>query len=98
MSYIVVCTFDLENATSQDYKDAYSDLEKLGLRKVAANTDGGNTVIPSTTVAGEFTGEDNPALVKEINRRVKSAFSSRGFKSEIFVVAGTNWAWEASAT
>src|SRR5437870_3218829 len=33
MSYFVVCTFDLKNATRTDYENAYADLANLGLRK-----------------------------------------------------------------
>jgi hypothetical protein len=34
MAYLVTCTFDLKNATYQDYRDAYADLAQLGLEKV----------------------------------------------------------------
>lgn len=34
MSYTVMCTFDLKNATQQDYNNAYSDLAQIGMRKV----------------------------------------------------------------
>jgi len=34
MNYFVFCTFDLKNGTANDYKNAYADLEKLGLKKV----------------------------------------------------------------
>jgi hypothetical protein len=33
MAYLVTCTFDLSNATSQDYQTAYADLASLGLKK-----------------------------------------------------------------
>ena len=34
MSYLVFCTFDLKGASSQDYKNAYSNLAGIGLKKV----------------------------------------------------------------
>jgi hypothetical protein len=40
MSYLAFCTFDLKNASSQDYKDAYADLEEIGLRKVQKSDKG----------------------------------------------------------
>lgn len=40
MSYLVFCTFDLKNASSQDYHTAYSDLAALGLQKVQKADDG----------------------------------------------------------
>jgi len=34
MSYFVVCSFDLKDATSEDYKTAHADLEKIGFERV----------------------------------------------------------------
>jgi len=34
MSYLIFCTFDLKNASSVDYDNAYADLKALGLSKV----------------------------------------------------------------
>ena len=31
MTYQVFCTFDLKNASSEDYKNAYADLAAIGL-------------------------------------------------------------------
>jgi hypothetical protein len=56
MSYFVLCTFDLKSASSQDYQNAYSDLTKLGLKKVVVGNQNNQVVIPTTTVAGEFNG------------------------------------------
>lgn len=98
MSYLVFCTFDLKNATAQDYQNAYADLEKFGLKKVVVSNQGNKVVIPTTAVMGEFNGENASSISTDIRNRVQNAFSSRGFKSEIFVVAGTSWAWAAGAT
>jgi hypothetical protein len=97
MSYIVFCTFDLKNASSQDYQNAYADLEKIGLRKVH-KTDGGNVVIPTTSAMGTFTGSNAATVRDDIRNKVKAAFTARRFKSEIFIVVGDNWAWGASTT
>lgn len=98
MSYLVVCTFDLKNASSQDYKNAYADLASIGLKKVIKASDGSDTVIPTTAAMGEFNGNSVTEVRDNIRNRIKSAFKARRFSSEIFLVVGGNWAWGADST
>ncbi len=98
MSYFVFCTFDLKNATSQDYKDAYADLEKIGLKKVVVSDKSKNVVIPTTAAAGEFNGTSAAGVRDDIQSRVQNAFRARRFSSEIFVVVSGDWAWGAVST
>ncbi|MEX0597393.1 MAG: hypothetical protein WD512_12940 [Candidatus Paceibacterota bacterium] len=98
MSYIVFCTFDLKNADSNDYKNAYSDLEKIGLKKVVKSDENKEVVIPTTSTMGEFEGESSGAVRDDIREKVKKAFKARGFDSEIFLVVGKSWAWGATTT
>ncbi len=98
MSYLVFVTFDLKNASSEDYKNAYADLDKLGLKRVHKNGRGGNDVIPTTAVMGFFDGTGASKVCEDIRDRVLAAFDARKFKSEIFLVSGGDWAWVASTT
>lgn len=98
MSYQVLCTFDLKNATSKDYDNAYHDLAILGLRKIHANSSGSNTVIPTTTVLGTYNGTSSTQVAQFVRSQVQKAFSARKFKSEIFIVAGENGTWAAITT
>lgn len=98
MTYLVFCTFDLKGASSQDYENAYYDLESIGLSKVQKTSQGGNTVIPTTSAMGEFNGSSAIAVRDDIRAKVKAAFAVRRFKSEIFVIVGGNWAWGATTT
>lgn len=98
MSYFVFCTFDLKNATSQNYKDAYADLEKVGLKKVVVSGQGNNVVIPTTAAAGEFNGTSAASVRDDIRNRVKNAFTARRFSSEIFIVVGGDWTWGGATT
>jgi len=98
VSYLVFCTFDLKNATSQDYRDAYSDLEGLGLKKVVKSSNGNDVVIPTTAVMGTFNGKDSGSVRDDMRSRVKSAFQKRGFTSEIFLTASGNWSWGVTTT
>ena len=98
MSYLVFCTFDLRNASSQDYKDAYADLEKLGLQKVVVADNGNKVVIPTTSVMGKFNGASVGTVRDSVRDQVKAAFQQRGLTSEIFLIAGGDWAWGATTT
>lgn len=99
MSYAVLCTFDLKNATSTDYQNAYADLERLGLRKAQDNSSGGKTVIPTTTVLGSYDGSTAAAIRDDVRAKVQAAFSARRFTSEIFVVVGgTDWTWGSTTS
>lgn len=98
MSYLVFCTFDLKNASSQDYKNAYADLEEIGLRKVHKYDQGNEVVIPTTAAIGFFDGESAGKIRTDVRAQIQAAFKARNFKSEIFVVTGGDWAWGYGTT
>lgn len=98
MSYLVFVTFDLKNATSQNYKDAYADLEKIGLKKIVVAGSGSNVVIPTTSVMGEFNGSSAANVRDDIRQKVMNAFTARRFKSEILVIVGGDWSWGSAIT
>jgi len=99
MTYCVLCTFDLQGASSTDYKNAYADLESLGLYQAQGNSGGGKTVIPTTTVLGPYNGTSADAIRDDVRAKIKAAFQKRGFTSEIFVVVGgTDWTWGATTS
>jgi hypothetical protein len=98
MSYLVFCTFDLKNASSQDYKNAYADLEQIGLTKVQKSDKGGDVVIPTTSAMGTFNGSSSGEIRDYVRDKAKSAFAARKLKSEIFVAVGQSWAWGAAST
>lgn len=98
MSYLVLCTFDLKNASSDDYKTAYSELRAIGLNKVVVGGDRSNYVIPTTTTAGEFNGANSEKIRDDIRQKVKAAFTKHSLRSEIFIVVGDSWAWGSGTT
>lgn len=98
MAYMVICTFDLKNASSEDYQTAYADLAKLGLHKVVVSSDGRRIVTPTTTTIGNFNGSSAMQVANDVNTRVKAAFTARRFKSEIFVVAAGDGHWFVGTT
>jgi hypothetical protein len=98
MSYFVLCTFDLRDASRQDYQNAYADPEKLGLKRVVVSDKGNDVVIPTTTVAGTFKGTSAASVAKDPADRVQAAFKARSFSSEVFVLVGGDWAWSGRTT
>lgn len=99
MAYGVVCTFDLKNASSTDYQNAYADLETLGLKRAQGNNSGGETVIPTTTVLGSYNGESAASVRDYVRTKVHAAFHARGLRSEIFViVGGQDWTWGSTTS
>jgi hypothetical protein len=98
MSYLVFCTFDLKNASSQDYQNAYADLAKVGLHKVVKADNGNDIVVPTTAVMGMMNGTSASQVSTDVRSRIQAMFNARRFKSEIFVVVGGDWAWTAGVT
>jgi len=98
VSYLAICTFDLSNATHQDYQTAYSALEAIGLKKVILTSDGGQVVMPTTTTTGEFNGASAVAVRDYVREQVRQALASRRLSAEIFVAVGGDWAWGAART
>lgn len=99
MTFGVLCTFDLKNASSTDYQNAYADLAAMGLHRAQDNASGGKTVIPTTTVLGSYNGADATSVREHVRTKVQAAFKARGFTSEIFlVVGGTDWTWGSTTS
>jgi hypothetical protein len=96
--FFVVCTFDLKNATYTDYQNAYGDLAKLGLNRTVISQQGTNVVAPTTTAMGTYDGQNSATVRDHVRTQVQNAFRARGFKSEIFVVVGSNSTWGAATT
>ncbi len=98
MSYLVFCTFDLKNADSTDYKNAYSDLSSIGLNRIQTASNSNKIVIPTTSVMGEFNGTSSASVTSDIQAKVQAIFKSRKLISEIFIVVGGDWSWSGSST
>lgn len=99
MAFGVTCTFDLKNASRTDYENAYADLAKIGLSRTVLASGGNKIVAPTTMTIGEFTGTSAEAVRDDVRAKVKAAFKTRGFTSEIFVfVGGQSWTWGAATT
>ena len=93
MTYQVLCTFDLKNASRADYATAYSELSKLGF---SHTVQGSSRVValPTTTVIGSFGGVNAAGVRDDLRARIVQAFAAQGFKFEVFVsVGGPDHTW-----
>lgn len=93
MSYLCLVTFDLSNASAENYQDAYRDLAAIGFSTTVTGSSNKQISLPNTTCVGEFSGSDAASIRDSLVARVQSAFKTRGFSSKIFVMAGGDWAW-----
>lgn len=93
MAYLVLCTFDLEGARSEDYVNAYTALEKIGLLKNITGGSGKTVTLPNTVTIGEFEGTSTTTVKEEIADRVKKSFKDLGLKSKIFITVSSGWGW-----
>jgi hypothetical protein len=93
MSFFAICTFDLQNASREDYQNAYADLAKIGFSTSVTADNGIKVTLPTTMTAGVFTGQSVSSVRTELIDRVQSSFNTRKFKYEIFISVCNDWAW-----
>jgi len=96
MSYLVLVTFDLKDASWDDYKAVYEELENIGLLKRLISSEGKEVLLPTTTVAGEFEGDSSVDVRNNIMNKCKRIFKYLKLHGEIFVEVGDNWSWSYS--
>jgi len=92
MSYFAVVTFDIKNGSDEDYETVYSEFEKIGLSAIITGQKK-EVKLPTTTTAGEFSGESASKLGDLIAEKTQNVFTQNNIKGEIFVSVGGNWAW-----
>jgi len=98
MSYLVTVTFDIENATSQNYIDISNSFQRLGLFTFIKGHDNRNIDLPSNTYSGEFNGISVENIRNDICDRVQRAFINLKLQAKIYVVVGGDWGWGMRTT
>lgn len=95
---LVIATFDIRNATSEDYEHVTEELEALGLYKEVTGDKDFSTSLPNNTYAGEFNAvDDTKAFAKEIRDTIKKIITARNKRAKVYVVvAPGKWAWASS--
>lgn len=97
MSYLAMLSFDLANASRDDYAKAYEKAAQLGFHRTLRSNNGNLVHLPTTTCAGTFTGASAGVVAENLTLAVKRAFASVGLSAEIFVTVGGDWAWQLAA-
>ena len=93
MSYLVVVSFDLDNAVSEDYLCIRDELDNLGLHDNIVGESGDRSDLPTTTFAGKLEGSSASSMRDDICHKVEGAFGRCRVKGKFFVSVGGNWTW-----
>ncbi len=93
MSYLVVVTFEIENAVPDDYLCIKEKLKNVGLHDSLVADDGRRYNLPTTTFAEKIEGSSADAIRDDICNQVKNVFGECGVKGKILVSVGEDWAW-----
>ncbi|GAL30326.1 hypothetical protein JCM19239_2672 [Vibrio variabilis] len=98
MTYFVLCTFDLYDATATNYDDVYTKLAEIGLNSTINSKQGNAIDLPNTTVAGKFEGISCAYVRDEVSKKVKGIFQVVGVKSKSFTIVADGYAWTQTTT
>lgn len=94
MSSMVIVTFDLEDASSSDYRHVRDGLEAIGLTNYAVRyLDRKAIPLPFNTFAREFPSEDPEWVRNVFAEQIREVFRNCKVSGPIFVGVGVDWAW-----
>jgi len=97
MSFLVVVTYDLHQADSDDYQCVKECLKKIGLLDTTANIRGDEeNKLPNTTAAGQFDGVDIKTVKEDIRSKVLACMKKCGVKGKFFITVSDDWTWGTS--
>ena len=97
MSYLVSVSFDIENASSDQYNQVKEELNDIGFSDTISGNAKVKVKLPDNTFAGEFEGSSSTKIRDDLRKQVKEIFKSLNLKAEIFIHVGGNWAWGSSS-
>jgi hypothetical protein len=92
--YQVVVTFDLVDASSEQYRCVRDELSSMGLYSLVIGSNDQTIDLPYNTFQGDFYGSSSGELRDSIRSRMVEAFRRCGVAGPIFVtVGGVDWTW-----
>jgi hypothetical protein len=92
MAFQVFMSFDLHDASEEDYAKFYSALAKIGLfHWVKGNI--GKLELPHSAVIGDFAGISVEDVRDRVRISVVQILEAIGLKGFIFVAVGENGTW-----
>lgn len=92
-TFFATVTFDLQNADSDDYQDAQTNLAAIGLHKAVTADDGRSVDLPYNTFAGKFNGSTAAGVRDYIRDHAKAALNKSHLSGRLFVAVGGDWGW-----
>lgn len=93
MSYQVVVTFDLIDASEQDQERTKEELAKIALYDSVEGKNG-PVRLPPNTVQGEWAGGSAERVADAVKQEIARAFARCSVTGPIFVsVGGEDWTW-----
>ena len=98
VTYLVICVFDLREASRDDYLYAYLDLAELGLRRTVKSENDPSFQLPGAAVMGTADGRSVEEVRSAFGKKVQSIFKARGLRGDFFVVASADWACAGETT
>lgn len=96
MKYFVTVTFELKDATNEDYKRLYKELEQIGFYKILRASNGNIVTIPTSTVVCETTGSNADLLRDTTRDKLNILFKACKLKGEVFIIVSGEWSWGGS--
>lgn len=98
MSLLVMVTFDLHGAQSEDYRLVKRKLSAFRLEKqIRSRGKNTPTRLPANTFAAKFAGKWSKKNAHELRdhlrERVCEAITSLHLSATVFVAVGDRWAW-----
>jgi len=92
MTFQVFMSFDLHNASDEDYAKFYHALAKIGLfHWVKGNI--GKLELPHSAVIGDFPGISVESVRDQVRTMVVQILEATTLQGFIFVVVGENGTW-----
>lgn len=98
MSYLVTVSFDIENASAEQYNQVEEKLSEIGFSNEIIGNSNKEVKLPNNTFAGEFDGANASKVRDDLSDMIRGIFSSLELKAKIFVHVGGNWAWGSRNT
>ena len=96
MSWLVILSYELYNASQTDFAKVNRGLKSLGLINEIISEYGTTNELPMHTFAGQFSKDaDNTSteIVNYIKENTKKIFEEAEVEGKMFVAAGENWSW-----
>jgi hypothetical protein len=98
MAVFVHVTFDLYEASAEDYACVQQGFQNLDLADYVYSSKGRYVELPYNTFAGEYENvTDVAAFADAVLAAIKGVFANCGVTGRVFaLVAGNTWAWRSS--